>query len=65
MAYYHQGGHGGAPPLGLRNRWFTRYLYGVQNGIENKPKAWVDARGGGLSRRGRRPLSATSRTPRR
>ena len=41
MQYYHQGGHGGAPPLGLRNRWFTRYLYGVQNGVENEPKAWV------------------------
>ena len=39
--FYHQGGHGGAPPLGLRNRWFTRYLYGVQNGVENDPKAWV------------------------
>jgi predicted acyl esterase len=39
--YYHQGGHGGAPPLGLRNRWFSRYLYGVQNGVENDPKAWV------------------------
>ena len=41
MQYYHQGGHGGAPPLGLRNLWFTRYLYGVQNGVENEPKAWV------------------------
>ena len=39
--FYHQGGHGGAPPLGLRNRWFSRYLYGVQNGVENDPKAWV------------------------
>ena len=39
--FYHQGGHGGAPPLGLRNRWFTRFLYGVQNGVENDPKAWV------------------------
>ncbi len=39
--YYHQGGHGGAPPLGLQNRWFTRYLYGVDNGVENDPKAWV------------------------
>jgi predicted acyl esterase len=39
--YYHQGGHGGAPPLGLRNRWFTRFLYGQQNGVENDPKAWV------------------------
>ena len=39
--FYHQGGHGGAPPLGLRNRWFTRFLYGLQNGVENDPKAWV------------------------
>ncbi len=39
--YYHQGGHGGAPPLELMNRWFTRYLYGVQNGVENDPRAWI------------------------
>ncbi len=39
--FYHQGGHGGAPPFGLRNRWFTRFLYGQQNGVENDPKAWV------------------------
>jgi X-Pro dipeptidyl-peptidase len=24
QAYYHQGGHGGAPPLERMNRWFTR-----------------------------------------
>ncbi|MFU8850217.1 Xaa-Pro dipeptidyl-peptidase [Micromonospora sp. SL1-18] len=41
QAYYHQGGHGGAPPLDMRNRWFTRYLYGVQNGVENDPRAWI------------------------
>jgi X-Pro dipeptidyl-peptidase len=41
QAYYHQGGHGGAPPLALMNRWFTRYLYGVQNGVESDPKAWI------------------------
>ena len=41
MQYYHQGGHGGAPPLGLRNLWFSRFLYGQQNGVENQPKAWV------------------------
>jgi X-Pro dipeptidyl-peptidase len=23
------------------NRWFTRYLYGVQNGVENDPRAWI------------------------
>ncbi|MEX2272500.1 MAG: Xaa-Pro dipeptidyl-peptidase [Vicinamibacterales bacterium] len=39
--YFHQGGHGGAPPLEMMNRWFTRYLYGVQNGVEREPKAWI------------------------
>jgi predicted acyl esterase len=41
MAYYHQNGHGGAPPLPLRNLWFSRFLYGIQNGIENDPKGWI------------------------
>ncbi|MFG1706597.1 Xaa-Pro dipeptidyl-peptidase [Nonomuraea sp. M3C6] len=41
QAYFHQGGHGGAPPLDMRNRWFTRYLYGVRNGVENDPRAWI------------------------
>ena len=41
MAYYHQGGHGGDPPMELVNKWFTRYLYGVQNGIEKEPRAWI------------------------
>ena len=40
-AYFHQGGHGGAPPLELMNRWFTRYLYGVENGVEKAPHAWI------------------------
>ena len=39
--YYHQNGHGGPPPLKMRNRWFTRYLHGIQNGVENEPKAWI------------------------
>jgi len=39
--YYHQGGHGGEPPHTLMNRWFTRYLFGVENGVENDPKAWI------------------------
>jgi X-Pro dipeptidyl-peptidase len=39
--YYHQGGHGGNPPLEMMNKWFTRYLYGVKNGVENDPKAWI------------------------
>ena len=39
--YCHQGGHGGEPPLKLMNRWFTRYLHGVQNGVEKDPKSWI------------------------
>jgi len=41
MQYFHQGGHGGAPPLALMNKWFTRYLHGVENGIEKEPKSWI------------------------
>ena len=39
--YYHQGGHGGPPPLERMNRWFTRYLYDVENGVESDPRAWI------------------------
>lgn len=39
--YYHQGGHGGPPPLSMMNRWFTRYLHGVENGVENDARAWI------------------------
>ncbi len=39
--YMHQGGHGGPPPLKQMNRWFTRYLYDVENGVEKSPKAWI------------------------
>ncbi len=39
--YYHQAGHGGPPPLERMNRWFTRYVYGVENGVENDPRAWI------------------------
>jgi X-Pro dipeptidyl-peptidase len=41
MAYYHQGGHGGNPPLEMMNKWFTHFLYGVDNGVEKGPKAWI------------------------
>jgi len=42
MAYFHQGGHGGPPPMELQNKWFTRFLYGVENGIEKGgPRAWI------------------------
>jgi X-Pro dipeptidyl-peptidase len=39
--YYHQNGHGGPPPISMMNKWFTRYLFGVENGVENDPKAWI------------------------
>lgn len=39
--YFHQQGHGGPPPVSMMNRWFTRYLHGVENGVENDPKSWI------------------------
>lgn len=39
--YYHQGGHGGPPPLDMMNQWFTRYLFGVENGVEEGPRAYI------------------------
>ncbi len=39
--YYHQGGHGGEPPHEMMNKWFARYVLGVENGVENDPKAWI------------------------
>jgi X-Pro dipeptidyl-peptidase len=39
--YCHQGAHGGDPPMRTMNRWFTRYLHGVENGVENDPPVWI------------------------
>ncbi|MCC5940693.1 MAG: Xaa-Pro dipeptidyl-peptidase [Balneolaceae bacterium] len=41
MIYYHQGGHGGEPPHWMMNMLFTRYLLDVDNGIDEKPRAWI------------------------
>jgi|TARA_B110000305_G_scaffold76670_1_gene86110 X-Pro dipeptidyl-peptidase len=41
QAYFHQGGHGGEPPLKQMNRWFTRYLHEIQNDVENEPKSRI------------------------
>lgn len=41
VQYFHQGGHGGNPPMSLMNKWFTRFLYGVKNGVEEGPKAYI------------------------
>jgi len=39
--YLHQGGHGGPPTLEMRNKWFTHYLFGVDNGVERDPRLYV------------------------
>jgi X-Pro dipeptidyl-peptidase len=39
--YLHRGGHGGPPPQETMNRWFSHYLYGVDNGVEKDPRAMV------------------------
>jgi X-Pro dipeptidyl-peptidase len=39
--YLHQGGHGGSPPADMMNRWFSHYLYGVDNGVEKEPPVWI------------------------
>jgi X-Pro dipeptidyl-peptidase len=39
--YLHQGGHGGNPPLDMLNRWFSHYLYGIDNGVEKDPPVWI------------------------
>ena len=41
MLFLHQGGHDGGPPDQLVHRWFTRWLFGVENGVEQEAKAWV------------------------
>ncbi len=44
--YLHPGGHGGEPPMELMNRWFTRYLHGVEGGLEETPRSWILREGG-------------------
>ncbi len=40
--YYHQNGHGGPPPTSQMNKWFTKYLHGIDNGVENEEnKAYI------------------------
>lgn len=39
--YYHQWGHGGDPPMRQMNRWFTRYLHGLDNGVENDTAVYI------------------------
>ncbi|MCA0133095.1 Xaa-Pro dipeptidyl-peptidase [Winogradskyella alexanderae] len=40
--YYHQNGHGGPPPISMMNKWFTKYLHGIDNGVDKaKNKAYI------------------------
>lgn len=39
--YLHQGGHGGDPPFAMKNRWFTRWLWEIDNGVEDEPLVHV------------------------
>ena len=39
--YLHTGGHGGNPPAEQVNRWFSHYLYGVDNGVEKDAPVWI------------------------
>ena len=43
--YLHQGGHGGPPTRSMMNRWFSHYLYGIDNGVQNDARAFI-VRGG-------------------
>ena len=39
--YFHQGGHSNPLPNEMANRWFTKYLWNQDNGVQNEPKSWV------------------------
>lgn len=41
QVYYHQGEHGGPPPLELMNRWFSYYLYDAPSDLDEQPTAWI------------------------
>jgi X-Pro dipeptidyl-peptidase len=54
--YWHQGGHGGMPPADELNRWFTHYLYDVDNGVEDGPRALIQREDGELKTYGEWPV---------
>lgn len=39
--YYNQLAHGDPPPFEMMNKWFTHYLHGVDNGVEEIANAWI------------------------
>jgi X-Pro dipeptidyl-peptidase len=48
--YWHQGGHGGDPPLDLQVRWFTHFLDGKANGVTQGKLAWVQREDGTIAK---------------
>ncbi len=61
--YWHQGGHGGPPPADVLNRWFTRYLYGVRNGVEREPRALVQREDNSLVKYAEWPVPGSRSVP--
>lgn len=59
--YWHQGGHGGDPPVDLQVLWFTHFLYGVDNGVEKGKLAWIQREGGQIVKYKEWPDPATER----
>ena len=49
--YYNQKSHGYPPPLWMMNKWFTKYLHGIDNGAEKLADAWIVAKGENEARR--------------
>ena len=41
--YWHQGGHGGEPPVNAQVRWFTRYVLSIRNGVDSEPRALIES----------------------
>ena len=39
--YMHQGGHGGGPPADIVAKWWAKYLYGVDNGVDTLPRVMI------------------------
>lgn len=64
--WWHQSGHTDPRRLNeeawLRdvNRWFTRYVYGVQNGVEHEPRAVIQREDGSWTREAEWPAPGTA-----
>ncbi|MGH3508538.1 MAG: Xaa-Pro dipeptidyl-peptidase, partial [Nocardioidaceae bacterium] len=59
--YWHQGGHGGPPPDDVLNRWFTHYLYDVDNGVDEEPRALIRREDGTLTPYAEWPVPGSQR----